>query len=244
MSSVVPQSVDLRTAVQASVDSIKSDYYLFWLLGTTGGHMAQGHSNLMAFDFAIRWMPLGGSVLEIGTYLGQSANCLSYLMWKHQRFARLVCCDPYHFEDVEKPLGGFFNAGTAAYRDYCLDTCQRNLTMFSGHHLPHLVVEYSHALLQQWQEGRTVTDRHGRELTLGGPIGFAYVDGAHTYEAVHGDFWGLHPHLMPGGFVFFDDSTPNWEGVHRVMQEILQHPEYELLFTSPNYFFRKKPTAA
>jgi len=214
--------------------------YPAWLIINTGGWLMNAASNAVAFSYAIKNMPRDTAVLEIGTYLGQSACMITYLMWRHGRFAPMFCCDPYHFEQTEKPIGGFFDASTKEFRQYCIETAKRNLAMFSGHHVPHLVEAYSHEFLAAWARGQQCGDLFGRPVRLGGPLGFVYIDGSHTYEAAKGDFLGADPFVVPGGFVFFDDSTPGWAGVHRVVQEVLQRPDYELLFARPNYFFRKR----
>ena len=231
----------LRSEIEKIWANVKKDSYLSWLLSTTGGWLVPGHPNLVALDFAIRYMPMVGAMIEIGTYLGQSTNVMTYLMWKYRRFLPLFCCDPWMFEKTGEPVGGFFDGGTNAYREYCMKVCRQTIAMFSAHHMPHVIEAFSHDFFADWSGEKEKVDMHGRSVKLGGPISFAYIDGAHTYEGAREDFSGIHPFLVPGGFVFFDDSTPDWEGVHRVVNEVMQHPEYELLFTTPNYFFRKRP---
>ena len=238
---------DSRQLIEAEFARLAAELeqggYPSWLIINTGGWLMNAASNAVGFSYAVKNMPRQTAVLEIGTYLGQSACMITYLMWKHAHFAPMFCCDPYHFEDTEKPIGGFFDASTRSFRDYCMETARRNLQTFSAHHVPHLVEAYSHEFLAAWARGDQCRDLFGRVVNLGGPLGFVYIDGSHTYEAARGDFLGADPFVVPGGFVFFDDSTPNWAGVHRLVQEVLQRPDYELLFARPNYFFRKRGVA-
>ena len=70
---------------------------------------------------------------------------------------------------------------------------------------------------------------------------FVYIDGAHTYEAASRDFRGADPFVLPGGYVFFDDTGEAWgPEMARVVREVQQHPHYELIARTPNYFFRKR----
>lgn len=231
--------IDTRNELLGLSGDLNSSYYPFWLLVQTGGWLSRAPGNIPGMVFSIKHLPEGSSVLEIGTYLGQSACMITYLMWKHSRFAPFFCCDPYHFENTDAPIGGFFDAGSQVFREYCRETAKRNLQVFSAHHLPFLVEDYSQDFLAAWGRHEDREDVFGRRVRLGGPLGFVYIDGAHTYEAAKADFEGSDPFLVPGGFVLFDDSTPNWPGPHAVAREVLGRHDYELVATLPNYLLRK-----
>jgi hypothetical protein len=52
------------------------------------------------------------------------------------------------------------------------------------------------------------------------PISFLWVDGSHEYEDVACDIDGFVSHVVPGGWVVFDDATgPKFPGVWRAIQE-------------------------
>lgn len=54
------------------------------------------------------------------------------------------------------------------------------------------------------------------------PIGFLWIDGDHSYEAVLQDYYGWLPHVVDGGIIAFHD-TYSWEGVRRLVdEEVLQ----------------------
>ncbi len=50
------------------------------------------------------------------------------------------------------------------------------------------------------------------------PIGFLWIDGDHSYEAVSHDYYGWLPHVVDGGIIAFHD-TYSWEGVRRLVDE-------------------------
>lgn len=50
----------------------------------------------------------------------------------------------------------------------------------------------------------------------GRPIRLLFIDGDHEYEAVKADFELWLPHVVPGGYVVFDDVNEKWPGVQRV----------------------------
>jgi hypothetical protein len=221
--------------------NVRSDVYIAWLCRVNGGWLDAGSGNLRAMDHAVRHMPDGGSVVEIGSFLGVSLNALTYLMLKYERPHRVFSCDPWDFEDTEKPIGGFFDAGSDSYRDYAREVFKRNVQLFSAVKPPYPIEAYSHDFFLDWSKGICRTDVFGREVELGGPISFAYIDGAHTYEASMGDFRNIDEHLVSGGFVLFDDSSDRgpFEST-RAAQEAASLTNYELVFKAPNYLLRKR----
>lgn len=224
-----------------SFATLYQDEYIRWLTHILGGWLTAHHPNLFAFDFIIRTMPKGGAVLEIGSYLGMSTAILGYLLDKYQRQEPFFTCDPWDFEGVEEKIGGYYDAASRRYRDYCPETFKRNMQTFLPDRLPHTVERYSGDFLQRWNTGQADVDVFGRSLQLGGPLSFAYIDGLHTYEAAKLDFEGVDRALLPGGLVFFDDSNlKDFPGVHRLVQEVQQNPAYELVSRLGNYLFRKR----
>lgn len=63
-----------------------------------------------------------------------------------------------------------------------------------------------------------------------GSIGFAYIDGDHSYEGVTADLNAIFPKMKVGGIMAFDDyHRRGWwgDGVIRAINEFLgKHPEY------------------
>ncbi len=192
-------------------------------------------------DFAVRHMPAEGTILEIGTFLGRSALAMSYLAYRHERTNPIFICDPWHFEGTEEKIGGFFDAASPEFAIYARDVFKLNIAIFGAHHSIHAFESFSDQFLGKWDKGDVAEDVFGKPVQLGGPISFAYIDGAHTYEATRNEFEGVHPHLASGGFILFDDSASYCGfGSARVASEVLQRDDYELVYTTPNYFFRRK----
>ena len=116
----------------------------------------------------------------------------------------------------------------------------RNITFFARDHLPFTIELFSDDFFQAWQDKVTVQDIFNREITLGGAISFGYLDGNHQYEFVKRDFENLHQWLVPGGFIFLDDSAAHIDtGMHRVAKEISVRNDYTLVMKNPNYLFRR-----
>ena len=87
-------------------------------------------------------------------------------------------------------------------------------------------------------EGRQ--DVLGREIHLGGPISFAYIDGNHSYDYAKRDFENVDAFLETGGFILFDDSSDGsgW-GVCKVIDTIKHNNRYEIVAANPNYLVKK-----
>jgi len=230
-----------EAAVVNKKESIQSDEFIRWLCQVSGGFLTARHGNIVAFDHAVRHMPEDGAIIEIGSFLGLSTNIIIYLTAKNGRKNKVYNCDPWQFEETEKPIGGYFDASSIVFRKYVKQVYTMNLQVFSEDREPHTIENTSEQFLRQWASESTVIDVFGKEVILGGPISFAYIDGAHTYEAAKSDFLGIDRHLLPGGFVLFDDSSDDSPfECKRVVAEVIANPKYEMISRTPNYFFRKK----
>jgi predicted O-methyltransferase YrrM len=52
------------------------------------------------------------------------------------------------------------------------------------------------------------------------PISFLWIDGSHDYQDVVGDIDGFVPHVLPGGWVVFDDAAQGeFPGVWQAIQD-------------------------
>lgn len=218
-----------------------SDEYIDWLCYANAGLLARG--NLYCFDYAIGNLPPNAPIVELGSFCGLSTNILTYYKEKHGIRNKLITCDPWAFSGKEKDRR--VGRSTISFAEYCAfvkDTYRRNVRMFSRYDLPYTVEMSSDEFFSAWRESRATSEIFGRSITLGGPIGFCYVDGDHSYECVRRDFQNCDDFLVSGGFVLFDDSSDfqRWDGVRRVVAEVGRSARYELLIKNPNYFFRKK----
>lgn len=216
-----------------------TDEYIEWLCFANAGMLDRG--NLFCFDFAIRNLPSDAPILEIGSFCGLSTNLLSHYKQIHCVQSRLITCDKWEFEGSENELiGQSPSIKHSEYRAFVKDTFIRNVRMFSRNDLPYTVEKSSDEFFEAWNRCETVQDIFGRNLKLGGPIGFCYVDGNHSYEFVKRDFQNCDGVLEKGGFILFDDSSDGsgWE-VCRLITEIKARRDYEVVKRNPNYLFRK-----
>ena len=230
----------ITNLMRKTIDSnIHSDEYIDWICSILGGFLTRG--NIRGFVYAIRHMPSGGAIVEIGSFLGLSTNIIAYLAIKYQRDNQFFTCDPWAFEGTDRPVGGYFHAESKVYRDYAKNVFIMNTALFSARKLPYTVEAYSYQFFKFWNTQFIVKDVFERSVTLGGPISFAYIDGAHDYDMVKKDFYDIDKHLLPHGFILFDDSAENggFEGVTRVIDEVKNNPCYKIVFNNPNYLFEK-----
>jgi len=217
-----------------------SDVYTGWLCFANAGMLSKG--NLYCFDHAVRHLPTDDPIVEIGSFAGLSANLLTYYKRKHGRSNRLITCDKWLFEGA-KP-GATLGESRILHDDYrrfVRDTFIRNVRFFSGEDLPYTVEMDSDEFFSAWKKGQTEPDVFGRQVQLGGPISFCYIDGNHKYEYARRDFEHTDEFLVPKGFVLFDDSADGlqWE-VCRVIEEVKASGRYEVVAANPNYLFVKR----
>jgi hypothetical protein len=213
------------------------DDYLAYLSFANAGMLNQG--NLLCFDYAIRNLPSANPILEIGSFCGLSTNIMTYFKQKHGVENPLFTCDKWEFEGAQGNVGDS-SIPHARYRQFVKDSFIRNTRMFSAADLPKTVEMSSEEFFEYWRAQVSVTDVFNRNASLGGPISFCFIDGNHNFEFALRDFLNVDEFLEPGGFVLFDDSADGsaWE-VCRVIDEVKENPNYEVVIKNPNYLFRK-----
>lgn len=218
---------------------IMEDRFITWLTLANAGMLTPG--NVWCFDYAIKNLPSSNPIVEIGSFCGLSTNVINYFKMVHRRSNRLYCVDPWVFEGSDQPLGHPLFTHED-YRQFVKETFVRNVSFFNRDDLPIAIELSSKDFFLKWSNNEMGYDLLGRtNVTLGGPISFAYVDGNHTYECAREDFENVDLWLEPGGLILFDDSADGsaWE-VCRVMPEVSASNSYELVRKNPNYLFKKK----
>ena len=221
-------------------DALARDSFVQYMNSIVGGYLHPG--NVLAFDYCLRHMPRGGAVVEIGSFLGLSTNVLSYALsiLKLKQEVPLFSCDPWRYgpEGLDTPQ---FSTDSPAFDAWSRELFVQNARLFSQERLPRTVEATSERFFELWSQDANVTDVFGREVKLGGPIAFAYIDGDHSYEAARDDFARVDRHLLPGGLLLFDDSatTSAAPGVRKAVAEVQRAGRYRLLFRCPNLCFVK-----
>ena len=214
------------------------DEYLTWLQFANSGMLNPG--NVYAMKYAIENLPTSDPIIEIGSFCGLSTNVLSYFLRKNQRKNIIFCSDKWIFEGSEESVNlGLSDISHADYRSYVKETFMRNINFFSPNR-PHPIELFSDEFFEKWKTQKKVVDVFNQSITLGGNISFSYIDGNHNYEFAKRDFENVNQHLVPGGFILFDDSSDSASfGLSKLMREIKQRSDYSLVMKNPNYLFQK-----
>jgi hypothetical protein len=234
----------LRSLYDRARDGLRvrplDDEFVRWLSYANAGMLHSG--NAWTMDYAVRRLGPAASVVEIGSFAGLSTNLICHLLRKHGRSNTFFSCDNWDVtaHGETRRIDGC-GPTFPEYARYVKEGFVRNLSFFSPGNLPFTIDASSAEFLRQWREGQAVTDVFGRPARLGGPIGFAYVDGIHSVEAVSAEFEALDASMEPGGFILFDDSADSSPfGLNRLMRKIAAAGRYELVGQTPNYFFCKR----
>lgn len=230
-----------RNAV-AKCDGIPSIWpgYCSWLTMANAGMLSR--DNVSCFDYAIKNLSSDAPIVEIGSFCGLSTNMITYFKEKYVKKNLLITCDNWIFEGSEQG-GGVGDSRTvlhSEYREFVKETFIRNIKMFSRYDLPYTIEVISDELFDAWRQSKKCRDILNREVKLGGPISFCYIDGNHLYDYAKRDFENCDKFLEVGGFVLFDDSAADAPcGVYKVVEEVMHSGRYELIANNPNYFFKK-----
>jgi predicted O-methyltransferase YrrM len=199
----------------------------------------QHPGNPHLFDVGIQLAP-EASTLEIGAFCGLSTNIIQYLKRKHGRTSPLFTSDKWIFEGADDQLPPHATVTHRELREYVMETFERSVRRFSPDALPFAIEMTSDEFFEAWGTQREVSDLFGRAVSLGGPLGFCFVDGDHTEEYAARDFANCDRYLVPGGLILFDDSADDsdWE-VREVIRSIKRNRRYEVVAKNPNYLVRK-----
>ncbi|MCP4218794.1 MAG: class I SAM-dependent methyltransferase [bacterium] len=217
-----------------------TDPYIQWLTFANAGMLNSG--NLYCMQQAIQNLPSDNPILEIGSFCGLSTNIFTYFLQKFHKTNRVYTCDRWIFEGAEKggTVGGS-HVQHSDYRQYVKDSYMRNVTFFSPERKPYTIEVFSDEFFKLWEAGKPVSDIFDRDVEVGGPLSFCYIDGNHQYDFARRDFENVHRFLEPGGFVLFDDSYDgNRFGLTKLMKEIKKRGDYRLVIKNPNYLFQKQ----
>jgi hypothetical protein len=154
----------------------------------------------------------------------------------------LFTCDRWQYEGYHEgePFPESRSITQDEFRAFVMETFRRNVRFFSRDDLPFTIEKTSDEFFQAWQDGEEAVDVFGRNVSLGGPLSFCYVDGNHSYAFAKRDFANCDRFLETGGFILFDDSADDsdWE-VRHVVREVLESGRYELVMKNPNYLVTK-----
>lgn len=216
------------------------DEVVEWIQLSTAGLLAPGVEE--QFDEVLENLNSDSPILEIGSLAGQSTNVLTHLLRSRQMPNLVFNTDPWDFERSadESVIGGSEALTPDKLSAHVRQQYEDNVRLFSGDRLPHTVQMYSDDFFESWSASSEVVDVFGRDVRLGGPISFGFIDGNHTYDFARRDFENLDKFLEVGGFVLFDDSA-EWLpfGSARFMEDMRSNGRYELVSRRPNHLYKK-----
>jgi len=215
---------------------LPEDPFLRWLRFIVPGWLNPG--NVELFDYCFANLPSRAPVIEIGSFAGLSLNTIIHLLRRHGRSNPVFSVDEWSLDGPAEVYNS--SVPLEEYRQLVIETFRRNVSVFSRGSLPHHIVSSSDRFFAQWAAGNSTTDFFSREVVLGGPISFAYIDGDHVHEQPLRDFQNVDRHLEVGGFVVFDDSSDErWAECGRIAREAAERSNYRLVDRRPNYCIQK-----
>lgn len=226
----------------------KSDDFIKRIRSLVIGEGMLKEGNISLMDFAIKNMPLEGSVVEIGSYGGLSTNLIIHLMRQHKRSNSFFTCDAWIYEGYKDHLqniadtniDGRTDISRTDYSDYLKNAFINSTTFLSPQNLPFSFHMFSDIFFDNWNNRRKEMDVFGHKVDLGGNICFAYIDGGHSYEVAWKDFNNVTMHLLKGGFILFDDSADGQNfGSAYMMSDIKRDKRFKVVTKNPNYLIQK-----
>jgi hypothetical protein len=224
------------------------DRFIMRLPSSTIGCGMLHEGNIYLMDYAVRHMPPGGYVLEIGSWGGLSTNLLLHLMKKYNRQEEFLGCDPWWYSYQEGRAGeavfidGREDISRKEFMEYIRQSFINSVSLFNKSNFPYTFQMTSDDFFAQMDKKAILTDVFGRNIVADKAISFCYIDGNHTYDFVKRDFENVDHYLIDNGLILFDDSMDGDQfGSTHFMKEIKQNPSYTVIAKNPNYLIQKKP---
>ncbi len=235
-----------RIIAHLRVKKLPQDIYIEQLRSLVTGEGMLHAGTPYLINHAIKNMPVGGTVIEIGSYGGLSTNLILYLLKKNNRDEKLFNCDPWIYGGQKESytdtsnIDGSDDITCADFSKYVKESFIRSTKFLNSNNLPHSFHLTSDNFIEKYKQNLNEKDLFGTEVQLGEPISFAYIDGNHAYDFAKRDFENVDKHLMNSGFILFDDSMDDSPfGSTIFMKEMKAHKNYRLIDKNPNYLFQK-----
>jgi predicted O-methyltransferase YrrM len=166
----------------------------FDFLNTIKGFMDNDEA-LRLYDLSLTASKMG-PVLEIGSYCGRSAAIIGSAC--KQNNGILFSIDHHGGSEEQQPGEEYFDADLYDEKTSTINTFPffRQTLVLAG--LKDTVVPIVCASKIAGRMWKT-------------PLSMVFIDGGHSFEAVHKDFFNWAPHLLPGGFLVIHDIFFNPE---------------------------------
>jgi hypothetical protein len=173
-----------------------------------------GEEKMVAVMEALRHAPTG-DVVEIGSWWGRSAALFVWLA-RHYGIGQVLCVDPWRDDALAQgePMVDAASAGLDAQE--ALRIFEINLAPLAQGALNY-IRSSSREAAAQFAPGLSVTTEAFGATSYAGRIAVLHIDGNHAEPEVAADCALWTPHVVPGGWIIFDDYE--WafgDGVRRV----------------------------
>jgi len=161
-----------------------------------------GEEKMVAVMEAMRHAPVG-DVVEIGSWWGRSAAMLVWLAARY-KVGNVLCVDPWRSETLVQgePLVDAASADLDA--EEALRIFEINVAPLARGELNYLRMRSVEAAAL-FAPGLMVRTEAFGSTTYGGRIAFLHIDGNHAEPEVAADTALWTPHVVPGGWIVFDD---------------------------------------
>jgi predicted O-methyltransferase YrrM len=193
------------------------------------------------YSLAIASAPLGGDILEIGSWCGRSAAILG-LAARATPGTGVVAIDLFPAKDdwkenadgsfsLKVTLPGLGEIGSYQDQTVWREPFERDIApIYAKHDSVYDVFKDS---MESHGLGDIVRAHRGDARLLAGLPGLAvrlaFIDGDHGYEPVCSDIDRVEEVLLPGGWICFDDAFSHYDGVNRAIEDkIIGSGRYDL----------------
>ncbi len=235
--------------LRKQIKTLPHDPFIRRVRSTTIGEGMLHDGNIYLMNYALEKMPLGGAVVEIGLFAGLSTSVMIYLLDKLGRTESYFNCDAWIYQGYNDSPGtlpddhmdGRPDIKRVNYAEYVKNAYVNAMHLLCSHRLPNSFHMSSDAFFELWHKKEHNIDIFGKEVQLGSSISMAYIDGDHSLAQTQKDFENVSSHLLPGGFILFDDSADVYSfGSASFMKTMKKNEDYILINKNPNYLFQKK----
>ena len=173
---------------------------LFRLVDTISG-MSSDEKLLALVDIA-RCAP-AGDLVEIGTWWGKSAAMFA-LLAQHYEIGNLLCVDPWASDDLVQGDAILDAASASADMDEAFRIFQINLAPLALGRLNYIRAPSAEGAAR-YRPGLEIQSETFGVVRYSGRISVLHIDGNHTLEHADEDMRLWTPHVVPGGWIIFDD---------------------------------------
>lgn len=187
----LPSKADLSDIVRAA---------FFRVVDTISGMSSE--EKLLALVDVARCAP-AGDIVELGTWWGKSA-AMFVLLARHYDIGPVLCVDPWNSDDLTQGDAILDAASASADMDEAFRIFQINLAPLANGRLNYIRAP-SAGGAAKYRPGLEIDSETFGAVRYGGRIAVLHIDGNHTFEHADEDMRLWTPHVVPGGWIIFDD---------------------------------------